>query len=74
MELALAAEYMSCDRKYWLFNKVRSDYSASFPHIFDRSRFNRRKKAIFPKNCFKSRRQSFSFNPGPYFVDEKPFL
>jgi hypothetical protein len=45
--LALTAEYMSCDSENWLFNKVRSDYSDSFPHIIDRSRFNRRKRALF---------------------------
>src|SRR5690606_26208351 len=26
---------------------IRSDYSASFPHIMDRSRFNRRKRGLF---------------------------
>jgi hypothetical protein len=45
--LAITAEYMSCDSENWLFNKIRSDYSDAFPHIIDRSRYNRRKKALF---------------------------
>lgn len=45
--LSLTAEYMSCDSENWLFNKIRSDYSNSFPNIIDRSRYNRRKRALF---------------------------
>jgi hypothetical protein len=46
--LALVAEFMSCDSENWLFNKLRTDYRESFPNLIDRSRYNRRKRGLFP--------------------------
>jgi hypothetical protein len=46
--LCLTAEYMSCDSENWLFNKIKADYSAVFPNLVERSRFNRRKRTLFP--------------------------
>jgi hypothetical protein len=31
-----------------LFRKVISDYAGDFPHLIERSRFNRRRKQLFP--------------------------
>ena len=48
ISLALTAEYMSLDSENWLFNKIKADYNKEFPHIIDRSRYNRRKRQLFP--------------------------
>jgi len=48
ISLSLTAEYMSLDSENWLFNKIKSDYSDDFPHLIERSRFNRRKRYLFP--------------------------
>jgi hypothetical protein len=48
ISLTLTAEYMSVDSENWLFNKLKADYSADFPHLIERSRFNRRKRQLFP--------------------------
>lgn len=45
--LALTCEYISLDSENWLFKKIQSDYASFFPHIIERSRFNRRKRALF---------------------------
>jgi len=47
VSLALTAEYMSLDSENWLFRKLRADYSSDFPHLIDRSRYNRRKRQLF---------------------------
>ena len=47
ISLSLTAEYMSLDSENWLFNKINSDYERDFPHIIERSRFNRRKRQLF---------------------------
>lgn len=48
ISLALTAEYMSLDSENWLFKKIQTDYKEGFPHIIDRTRFNRRKRQLFP--------------------------
>lgn len=48
ISLALTAEYMSLDSENWLFNKIKSDYGDQFPFLIDRSRYNRRKRQLFP--------------------------
>lgn len=48
VSLSLTAEYMSLDSENWLFNKLKNDYSLQFPHLIERSRFNRRKRQLFP--------------------------
>ena len=48
ISLALVAEFMSLDSENWLFKKINNDYSDEFPHIIDRTRFNRRKRQLFP--------------------------
>jgi len=48
ISLALTAEYMSLDSENWLFNKLKADYKADFPHLIERTRFNRRKRQLFP--------------------------
>lgn len=48
ISLALTAEYMSLDSENWLFNKIKNDYPEQFPHLIDRSRYNRRKRQLFP--------------------------
>ena len=48
ISLALVAEYMSLDSENWLFKKIQHDYRDQFPHIIDRTRFNRRKRQLFP--------------------------
>lgn len=48
ISLVLTAEYMSLDSENWLFNKIKSDYSHQFPNLIDRSRYNRRKRQLFP--------------------------
>jgi len=48
ISLALTAEYMSLDSENWLFNKIEADYKADFPHLIERTRFNRRKRQLFP--------------------------
>lgn len=45
--LVLTCEYISLDSENWLFKKIQSDYPTWFPHITERSRFNRRKRALF---------------------------
>lgn len=45
--LTITSEYMSLDSENWLFNKIKSDYADTFPHLIDRSRFNRRKRGLF---------------------------
>lgn len=47
ISLSLTAEYMSLDSENWLFSKINSDFKDDFPHIIDRSRFNRRKRHLF---------------------------
>ena len=48
ISLSLTAEYMSLDSENWLFNKIKSDYANDFPHLIERSRFNRRRRQLFP--------------------------
>lgn len=48
ISLVIVAEYMSLDSENWLFKKINNDYSDDFPHLIDRSRFNRRKRNLFP--------------------------
>jgi len=48
LSLVLTAEYMSLDSENWLFNKIKSDYKEDFAHLIDRSRYNRRKRQLFP--------------------------
>lgn len=46
--LAIVADYMSFDSENWLFKKIQNVYKDQFPHIIDRTRFNRRKRQLFP--------------------------
>lgn len=48
ISLVIVAEYMSLDSENWLFKKIKNDYKDDFPHIIDRTRFNRRKGQLFP--------------------------
>ena len=48
ISLTLASEYMSLDSENWLFKKIKSDYGEQFPFLMDRTRFNRRKRQLFP--------------------------
>jgi hypothetical protein len=48
LSLSLVAEYMSLDSENWLFKKIKSDYRDEFPLLIDRTRFNRRKRQLFP--------------------------
>lgn len=48
ISLMLVAEYMSLDSENWLFKKIKSDYQDQFPFLIDRTRFNRRKRFLFP--------------------------
>jgi hypothetical protein len=48
VSLALTAEYMSLDSENWLFKKIKSDYQSDFPYLIDRTRYNRRKRQLFP--------------------------
>lgn len=48
ISLSLVAEYMSLDSENWLFKKIKSDYQDQFPFLIDRTRFNRRKRKLFP--------------------------
>lgn len=48
ISLALTAEYMSLDSEIWLFNKIKADYANDFPRLIERTRFNRRKRQLFP--------------------------
>lgn len=45
--LSLTGEYMSLDSENRLFNKIKSNYPGAFLAIIGRSRFNRRKMALF---------------------------
>lgn len=47
ISLALTAEFMSLDSENWLFKKIKSDYADHFPGLIDRSRYNRRRRALF---------------------------
>ena len=47
ISLTLTAEFMSLDSENWLFHKLQADYSSDFPHLIDRSRYNRRKRQLF---------------------------
>ena len=47
ISLALTTEYMSLDSENWLFNKIKSDYADDFPHLIERTRFNRRRRQLF---------------------------
>lgn len=72
--LALTAEFMSLDSENWLFNKLRTDYSADFPHLIERSRYNRRKRQLF--NVMEKVRQQLSMRflefEDCYLVDSMP--
>lgn len=48
ISLYIVAEYMSLDSENWLFKKIKSDYHDQFPFLIDRTRFNRRKRQLFP--------------------------
>lgn len=48
ISLAITSEYMSLDSENWLFNKIQSDYSRDFANIIDRTRYNRRRRQLFP--------------------------
>lgn len=48
LSLIITAEYMSLDSENWLFKKINADYKDDFPHLIDRSRYNRRKRPLFP--------------------------
>lgn len=48
ISLSLTAEYMSVDSENWLFNKLKADFANDFPHLIERTRFNRRKRQLFP--------------------------
>lgn len=57
---ALTAEYMSLDSENWLFNKIEADYADDFPHLIERTRFNRRKRQLFP--VFEKIRQQLAYH------------
>lgn len=46
ISLAVTAESASIDSENWLFSKLRTDYSAQFPNLIDRTRFNRRRRGL----------------------------
>jgi hypothetical protein len=48
VSLAITAEYMSLDSENGLFNKIQCDYQHDFPHLIERTRYNRRKRLLFP--------------------------
>ena len=48
ISLILTAEYMSLDSENWLFNKIKHDYQDDFPYLIHRTRYNRRKRHLFP--------------------------
>lgn len=53
--LSCLAEAMSIDSENLLFSKLRSDYKHHFPHLIDRSNFNRRRKKLSSKAAELSR-------------------
>lgn len=44
--LAVAAESASIDSENWLFSKLKTDYRLRFHNLIDRTRFNRRRRAL----------------------------
>ncbi len=48
LSLPLTAEYMPLDSENRLFKKMKCDYKTDFSHLIDQSRYNRRKRQLFP--------------------------
>jgi hypothetical protein len=46
--LAVIAESACIDSENFLFSKLRSDYLSQMPNLIDRTRFNRRRRALAP--------------------------
>lgn len=44
--LAVTSESASIDSENWLFSKLKTDYQQAFPTLIDRTRFNRRRRAL----------------------------
>lgn len=45
--LVLTVENMSLNSENWLFKRIESDFSSDFPHLIERTRFNRRRRQLF---------------------------
>lgn len=44
--LALVGESLGLDSENYLFSQLKSDYAAAFPHLIDRSNYNRRRRRL----------------------------
>ena len=45
--LSLTSEALSIDSETLLFSKLNSEYQVDFPHLIDRSQYNRRRRSLF---------------------------
>ena len=48
LAIAIIAESTCIHGENWLFSKLRSNYQKHFPHLIDRTRFNRRRMLLAP--------------------------
>lgn len=44
--LAISAEALGIDSENYLWSKLKKDYAADFPHLIDRSNFNKRRRRL----------------------------
>ena len=74
ISLTLTSEYLSIDSENLLFKKLKSEYLQEFPHLIDRSQYNRRKKLLFNYLEYTRKQISsyFSVNEDVFIIDSMP--
>ena len=72
--LALTGESIGIDSENYFWEKLKTDYSANFPDLIDRSRFNRRRKRLSTHihNLNKGIADELNENEDAYIVDSIP--
>lgn len=67
--LACTAESLSIDSENLLCHKLKSDYADQFPHLIDRTNFNRRRRILAPRIAELSKLICLKYTPqGTEFV------
>jgi hypothetical protein len=72
--LNLTSEYLSIDSENYLFKKLENDYKDSFPHLIERSQYNKRKRKLFPyiEELRKRLSDCFAINEDYFVIDSMP--
>jgi len=72
--LSLTGESIGIDSENYFWKKLKTDYSSCFPGLIERSRFNRRRKRLYPyiKKLNQNIADTLNENEDAYIVDSIP--